>query len=212
MTGAAFLEMADQSDAAAGRWELRDRTTLGRSAGCDITVSVAEVSRHQATIERQSHGFVISDAGSRNGTFVNGERLGSDVRRLNDGDELVLSGIVTLRFIDDMATPMAPQIGRLHGIWIDPDTDAVWLDAQRVEPPLSDRQLALLRLLYDAGGEVVDRRTIVERVWSDVASEGVSDQAVSALVKRTRARLAGYESSVRYIEIVKTRGIRLHNG
>lgn len=211
MTGAAFLEMVGSPGDSPGRWELGARTAVGRTASGDVTVPLAEVSRHHATIERRTHGFVITDEGSRNGTFINGERLGDDARRLNDADEIVLGGVVTLKFVDDMATPMAPQIGRLHGIWIDPETSAVWLDAQRVEPPLSDRQLGLLRMLYDADGAVVTRQAIIEQVWSDVAAEGVTDQAVSALVKRTRGRLAEYESSVRHIEIVKTRGIRLRN-
>jgi pSer/pThr/pTyr-binding forkhead associated (FHA) protein len=54
------------------------------------------VSRRHAQVHRSGSGFVISDLGSTNGTYVNGERLIAD-HRLADGD-IISIGAVNLRF------------------------------------------------------------------------------------------------------------------
>jgi hypothetical protein len=79
------------------RIELSDgRNLIGRLADCTVIVSDGNVSRHHAVIQRAGSGFVISDLGSTNGTYVNGERLVAD-HRLSDGDRITV-GTVALRF------------------------------------------------------------------------------------------------------------------
>ncbi|MEM9710965.1 MAG: FHA domain-containing protein [Actinomycetota bacterium] len=189
---------------------LSDRvTSIGRDDEQDITLPLSAISRSHAEIERTPHGYVLRDLGSRNGTFVNGERVDGYGRPLREDDEIVLAGAETLRFVDPMATPLGPRIGRLRGIWIDPDTGAVWVDAQPVEPPLSDRQQALLELLDVRAGAIVSREEIIASVWADVAAEGVSPAAVDALVKRIKARVRPLQVDDDLIEVVRDRGIRL---
>ena len=55
------------------------------------------VSSKHARIVRTDDGFVIEDLQSRNGTFVNGERVTEGPRKLNDGD-LVRLGKVIMTF------------------------------------------------------------------------------------------------------------------
>lgn len=83
----AFLEVFD----AAGR-DLRAlehaRVTIGKADGNDVTVtSDAAVSRLHAALEPYGSTWCIRDLGSRNGTFVNGERIVSE-RALHHGDEI----------------------------------------------------------------------------------------------------------------------------
>jgi pSer/pThr/pTyr-binding forkhead associated (FHA) protein len=61
--------------------------TIGREHDCEVCLEHDdEVSRVHAVLERIGHEWVLIDDGlSRNGTFVNGERLGGR-RRLRDGD------------------------------------------------------------------------------------------------------------------------------
>lgn len=68
-----------------------DHVTVGRRSSNDIVLSGdAEVSRTHAELELIGEDWTISDDGlSRNGTFVNGERIARR-RRLADGDVLVL--------------------------------------------------------------------------------------------------------------------------
>jgi len=49
--------------------------TIGRGATSDIVLPDASVSKQHATIENTMVGVVLHDAGSTNGTFVNGERI-----------------------------------------------------------------------------------------------------------------------------------------
>jgi pSer/pThr/pTyr-binding forkhead associated (FHA) protein len=68
---------------------------VGRSSESNIRLGDGLASRRHAQIDRQEPGFIVTDLGSTNGTFVNGQ----PVRRqlLRDGDELRM-GETRLRF------------------------------------------------------------------------------------------------------------------
>jgi pSer/pThr/pTyr-binding forkhead associated (FHA) protein len=61
-------------------------TRLGRHPDSEISLDDITVSRRHAEIERTPDGYVVSDAGSLNGTYVNQERIDRTV--LRHGDEL----------------------------------------------------------------------------------------------------------------------------
>ena len=66
----------------------RDRFTVGRGEEVDVSLEDEQVSRLHAEIARIAGEWTLADDGlSRNGSFVNGERLGGR-RRLADGDVL----------------------------------------------------------------------------------------------------------------------------
>ena len=67
------------------------RLTLGREEACDFSFADDhEVSRLHCELERVGGHWVLGDHGlSRNGTFVNGERLHGE-RALHDGDTIRL--------------------------------------------------------------------------------------------------------------------------
>lgn len=69
------------------RFVLDDRLTrLGRHPDSEISLDDITVSRRHAEIERTPDGYVASDVGSLNGTYVNQERI--DSMLLHHGDEL----------------------------------------------------------------------------------------------------------------------------
>ena len=63
-----------------------DLTLAGRSVACDIFLDDVTVSREHAQFVRSGTTFVVRDAGSLNGTYVNRERVAESV--LNPGDEV----------------------------------------------------------------------------------------------------------------------------
>jgi two-component system, cell cycle response regulator len=70
-----------------------DVTVIGRTAGCDIVIPEARVSRRHAIIKRVTpgrDGFEVVDLGSTNGTFVDGERVGQ--RALQRGSKVAIGG------------------------------------------------------------------------------------------------------------------------
>jgi pSer/pThr/pTyr-binding forkhead associated (FHA) protein len=90
----------------------RDRSlTVGRDPGCDIAIGWdREVSALHAQLDRLGDHWVLADDGlSRNGTWVNGERVTSR-RRLRDGDD-VRCGRTTLTFRDPRASQRSTAVG-----------------------------------------------------------------------------------------------------
>jgi DNA-binding CsgD family transcriptional regulator len=67
----------------------QDRITIGKAAENDVVLDDSMVSRLHAVVERYASGWVVRDLGSRNGTYVNGDRIVGD-RALRPGDEIRL--------------------------------------------------------------------------------------------------------------------------
>ena len=63
-----------------------DVTKAGRAVDCDIFLDDVTVSRDHAHFVRADGGFVVRDAGSLNGTYVNRESVHE--ARLHAGDEV----------------------------------------------------------------------------------------------------------------------------
>ncbi len=63
---------------------IRGTARVGRSKENDIFVVDPSVSRNHAVLDVRGGKLVVRDAGSTNGTFVNGERV--QLRTLQDGD------------------------------------------------------------------------------------------------------------------------------
>jgi len=78
-------------------------TTIGRSSANELPISDKMLSRQHARIIRDGNGtLTIEDMGSRNGTFVNGERIVS-VHPLKSGDRITVGG-VTLKVESESTT------------------------------------------------------------------------------------------------------------
>ena len=107
----------------------RTRVTVGRGPEVDIALEVDErVSRLHAEIERIGGEWTVSDDGlSRNGSFLNGDRIGGR-RRLADGDELRF-GSTTVAFRAPSPSPSSATVAA-------PDAAAA--------PSLSDTQRRIL--------------------------------------------------------------------
>jgi FHA domain len=82
--------------------ELAAEVLVGRGAECALRLAARDVSRRHARFSCASGAAWVEDLGSRNGTFVNGDRLRGR-RRLRGGD-VVRVGEELLRFDDGETT------------------------------------------------------------------------------------------------------------
>jgi hypothetical protein len=86
---------------------IKDRTTLGRRHHNDVALSDLSVSGMHCVFERERSGAIwLTDVGSTNGTYVNGERI--QRRQLEDQD-VVTVGIYSIRFLLQPPVAVAGQ-------------------------------------------------------------------------------------------------------
>jgi DNA-binding NtrC family response regulator len=66
---------------------LEKDAAIGRDRGCEVVLGAEGISRKHCLLERtRDGGLFLRDLGSRNGTFVNGERI--EKARLKEGDKV----------------------------------------------------------------------------------------------------------------------------
>jgi len=193
------------------RWTLEHTLVLGRDTTCDLTIPDRKISRYHARLTPTSDGVLLEDMGSKNGTFCNGEIVNTPLV-LQDGDLVQIAVTQTFMFlVSDATMPLTEGNARLGKLMIDLRSRRVLVDQQQVTPPLSAQQFRLLWRLYEEQGNVVSRPELVGAVWGEDEAQGVSDQALDALIRRLRDKLAGYDPSHQYIVTVRGHGIKLDN-
>ncbi len=192
-----------------GRWPLDRTLMLGRDPGCDIVIPDRQVSRYHARLTTNTGGIVLEDLGSKNGTSHNNSPLLAPVV-LQDGDIIKIAVAQEFMFLSSDATmPLEAVTSRNDRLVLDMRSRQVWVLGRQLTPPLSASQFHLLWKLYENNGSVITRQELVNAVWGDEQSAGVSDQALDALIRRLRDRLAEVDPAHAYIVTVRGHGMRL---
>ena len=200
-------------------WPL-SRTTPSSSGATRNAKLRCRTARSAATtpaIFWDGSAYAIEDLGSKNGTHVNGVNIADAPHSLSDGDEVQIALRFKMAFVDDEATtPLTldtpePEEEPASGLRIEEETRRVWLNGTLLDPPLSLHQYRLLSALWHEGGGVMTREQIVQAVWPETSGDGVSKQAIDALVRRLRERLSEHDDREDYIITVRGHGFRLEN-
>ncbi len=193
------------------RWALSHTLMLGRDPTCEVIIQDRQVSRFHARVTPTPEGVLVEDLGSKNGTNHNGTEVAGPVM-LQDGDLLGIALAQQFLFLTSDATmPLAEGITRNGRLMMDQKSRRVWVNQQQVNPPLSAQQFKLLWKLYENNGQVISRADLVTIVWGEEQMAGVSDQALDALIRRLRDRLASLDPTHQYIDTVRGHGMRLDN-
>ncbi|HET6615195.1 MAG TPA: winged helix-turn-helix domain-containing protein, partial [Dehalococcoidia bacterium] len=100
--------------------------------------------------------------------------------------------------------PAPPATLRIEG-----DTRRVYVKGVEAKPPLSNEQFRLLHYLYERAGKVISRDELIQYVWPDDHAEGVSEEALDALVRRVRERIVQSGGERSYIVTLRGQGFRL---
>jgi hypothetical protein len=204
------LLIAQEGPLKGQRWQLSQTIVVGRESTCDVVVPDRQISRFHARLTPSAEGVMIEDLGSKNGTFHNGMQLTAPVV-LQDGDQVAVGIAQQFLYLTSDATMPLLDGGKPGRLLMDQKSRRVWVRQQQLVPPLSAQQFKLLWLLYESQGQVVSRPDLVTAVWGDDQSLGVSDQALDALIRRLRDRLAALDPTHQYIDTVRGHGIRLDN-
>jgi hypothetical protein len=183
---------------------------MGRDETCDLVIDDRQVSRYHASISIEQDRHVLRDLDSKNGTFVNGRQI-EEPYTLQDGDEIQIAYCCKLTFVGADATAPVILDDEEAGLRLDPESKRVWVAGQELDPPLSLAQYRLLALLYDEPGRVYSRDAVVDAVWPEDDREGISEQAIDALARRLRERLAESDPDTQYVVTIRGHGFRLEN-
>jgi DNA-binding winged helix-turn-helix (wHTH) protein len=200
------------------RWMLKDSLVIGRDHTCDVVVADRQVSRYHARFTITADGALLEDMGSKNGTHCNGQPINDPVI-VQDGDIIQIALAQQFVYLSSDATvpldasfqepaDFIPQARHLH---LDKRSRRVWIKGKELLPPLSVSQFQLLEILFDSQGRVVTRDELVQAVWSKDDAVGVTEQALDALVRRLRDRLAAIDPTQVYLVTVRGHGLRLEN-
>lgn len=89
---------------------LPHQLVVGRSPSSDLPLAVSSVSFNQAVLRWDGSRWIVGDLGSRNGTYVNGQRVGPTSRStlgLRAGDELAFAERDEIWIVLDDSAPQA---------------------------------------------------------------------------------------------------------
>lgn len=70
-----------------------ERWVMGRSPECDVVLDVAAISRRHVILTEETGGFFVQDLGSRNGTYINSQRV-VDRAPLRHGDKMLICDLL----------------------------------------------------------------------------------------------------------------------
>lgn len=169
--------------------------SIGRAALCDIVINRQTVSRLHARIMREGPRHLLHDAGSANGTFINGVQI-SEPHLLSNRDTIGLGAAGDLlRFIDP--DPTVVPIARLR---LDERTQSFYLGGQALA--LTPSQQRLLTQLYRHVGELVTREACAEAIWGRDYDPGLDAEALDRAISNLRGALRRSEQGA---ELLQTR-------
>lgn len=175
--------------------------TIGRAVESDIVISSKRVSREHARVQQQGWRVVLEDAGSTNGTFLNGERI-QEPMQLRDGDQIKV-GDVIFTFHDPEVTYQETVLPELE---VDVAAGVVRVNRQIVT--LAPKEFDLLSYLFDRRGEVCTKDDIGTAVWPEYQS-GVYDYQIENLVRRLRTKMEADPAFPQLLITIRGRGYKL---
>jgi len=193
----------------------------GKSKDCDLNLSdyfrgsVKTISRQHFKISSTTHGLVIIDLNSTNGTQVNKERLAPKARRvLRHGDTIQLAKnnhfiFKVLIEEDDHRTELVEDTERLVdteevaiGLSFDELNSLFYVDGKVIPPThLTEFEFNLLKYLYDHTGYVCEYSDIAKHVWGGWVGKNPINKMISKL--RYKLNKISHNSGKEYLRTIR---------
>ncbi|MBM4104528.1 MAG: FHA domain-containing protein [Planctomycetes bacterium] len=96
-------------------------TMVGRRQDCDLSIPLSVISRKHCEIDIDQNKLTVRDLHSKNGTYVNGQRV--EEYRLSPGDQLRLGSVTFVVQIDGIPAEIA-GIKPIHPMAVPPENKA----------------------------------------------------------------------------------------
>lgn len=190
---------------------LRDGLVLGRSSNADIQLTDHGVSRQHCRLDVENERYMLTDLGSLNGTYVNGERITR--LPLLDGDRIQIgASILRFAYYDSVEQGFYLQIA--NAAIYDPLTGLYnrrfFMEQLELEIRFAQRHHIPLYVLYFD----LDGFKRINDQWGHLAGDQVLMQAAQQLQAQVRredllARLGGDEFALMVRGIQEFQVLRL---
>jgi hypothetical protein len=207
-----------------------DVTTIGRTKDNILVVASESMSGRHAEVRWDGRRYVLSDLGSKNGTWINGERLAAP-HPLRPGDVITFPSRPPIHFGFDIvnetitidpammqppvarrsdaarATPAeTPATDNRPALWVDERTAEVWARGKKVT--VTAKEYLALTALYAVSGALVSRNELAVKVWPEYQG-AVGDENIEQLIYRLRRKLEADPERPRHLITVRGLGYRL---
>jgi DNA-binding response OmpR family regulator len=160
---------------------------------CHVLVKRPVVSRLHAKIERDGPRYVLHDAGSANGTYVNTRRI-YEPHLLNDRDMIGFGGPTALLRFRDPDPTLIPAFR----LTFDQPTMTFYLNKKPVE--LTSAQFRLLHYLYQHAGELCTRESCAQAIWGRDYDPGLDADALDRAMSNLRGQFRQLDPESELIE------------
>ena len=156
--------------------------TLGRAEPCGIVLADRQVSRPHARLYKDPFGrWIVEDLGSRNGTWVGGERV--TLRAVSPGERMVIGPFtLTLSGPQDQRIPASPSALTTTSLLEDGAEEGLVQVPPDARETLSGRRLKDLNALGDSLARVTDSRDLYSEACRCLATVPGSVALVLRLV------------------------------
>ncbi len=147
---------------------------IGRSTKCDLSIPDRFLSRRHARLFEDGDGWMVEDLGSRNGTYVNGTKIGG-VARVCEGDVLAMSASLVKLMREGEQTSSSTDV------FLKPASDVLLKTS--TPPPVEggDSSVALTRY--------ADRLALINEVHQALAGPITLDALLDLILERAFAHL-----------------------
>lgn len=137
------------------KWPIPEGTSkVGRGAELPVSLPDRSVSREHALLVRTGDALRIEDLGSRNGTFVNGQRL-SAPHVARAGDEIGF-GNITLKLQAESGGAVEPSYS--EHVRLDSTVKLAWNDVRTLAPTGPQQPAPILEVMTDLGEFLVQHQ------------------------------------------------------
>ena len=192
-------------------WKLgADEIIVGRSSESGLCIDESFVSRQHAVISSDNSIYSIRDLGSKNGTWVNDQRIGDSPVILENGDLIHFGNSTSsLSFMEDDRTLTLNVKDLDSGLRVDMAGREVYIDGSMIAPRLSKKEFDILSLLWERRKIACSRDAIIAKGWPERPQGDVSETEIEQYIRRLRRRIGDIERPPKQLVTVRGYGYKL---